>query len=294
MPETLTASPPIISVDVEDWPQSTWDHTLQITARAATNVLRLAKLLERAGVRATMFVLGKFAEAFPAVVRELHSAGHEIASHGYSHVEIFKQSRSQFVDDIRRSKDLLEHIIGERIRGYRAPDFSIVRGTLWALDELGNAGFDYDSSIFPIRHPRYGIPDWPAAPVRVKFRSGREIVEFPIATIYALGRNWPLGGGGYHRLLPGLLSRRLARRVMRTIPFVFYCHPYELDPTELWELAATLHLPVTTRLHQGLGRSRFARRLEVFLAEFGGERISDAFHASAQSHWPLLDAQTLR
>jgi len=135
----LPFGPPVISIDVEDWPQSTWDHSLPITERAASNTRRVLALLSEAGVHAT---------------------------HGYGHVEIFHQSQGEFTEDIRRSKENLEQIIGARVRGYRAPDFSIVRKTLWALRILSEAGFDYDSSIFPIRHARYGIPDWPVIPVR--------------------------------------------------------------------------------------------------------------------------------
>ena len=136
MPEAVAFAPPAISIDIEDWPHSTWDRSLPITERAALNTHRVLTLLSDARVHATMFVLGKFAEKFPGVVREIHAQGHEIASHGYGHIEIFKQSRKEFGADVQRSKDLLEQIIGERIRGYRAPDFSIVPHTLWALETV--------------------------------------------------------------------------------------------------------------------------------------------------------------
>src|SRR5262245_49719293 len=165
MPQTLAFGPPIISVDVEDWPQSTWNRDLPITPRAAANTRRLLDLLSESNVLATMFVLGKFAEAFPEVVREIRAEGHEVGCHGYGHVEIFKQSRQEFADDVRRSKDSIEQIVGEQVNGYRAPDFSIVRDTLWALEVLSEAGFQYDSSIFPVYRTQYGIPDWPPAPV---------------------------------------------------------------------------------------------------------------------------------
>src|SRR5215813_9351640 len=126
MSQALTFGPPVISVDVEDWPQSTWNRDLPITQRAVANTRRLLVVLRESKVRATMFVLGKFAEAFPEVVREIRAEGHEIACHGYAHVEIFKQSRQEFAKDVRRSKDVIEQILGEEIKGYRAPDFSIV------------------------------------------------------------------------------------------------------------------------------------------------------------------------
>src|SRR6185369_8567532 len=115
---------------------------------------------------------------------------------------------------------------------------------------------------------RYGIPDWPLSPARVRLPDGRSIVEFPIATYPALGKNWPVGGGGYHRLLPGWASRWFAGRVMRTAPFVFYCHPYEFDPAEFAEIP--LPIPLHIRLHQGLGRGRFESRFRSFLRRFGG------------------------
>src|SRR5262249_27775522 len=151
--------PPVISVDVEDWPQSSWDRALPITRRAADNTHRVLSILRESGVRATMFVLGKLADAFPAVIKSIRAEGHEVACHGYGHVEIFKQSREEFAQDLRRAKDVLEQILGEPVKGYRAPDFSVVRGTLWALEVIAEAGFEYDSSIFPVRRPRYGIPD---------------------------------------------------------------------------------------------------------------------------------------
>jgi polysaccharide deacetylase family protein (PEP-CTERM system associated) len=271
MPESLAFGPPVISIDVEDWRQSTWDRNLSISPRAVENTDRMLELLGRAGVSATMFVLGKLAEAFPDVVKRIHAAGHEVACHGHGHVEVFKQSREEFASDVRRAKQTLEDITGEPVRGYRAPDFSILDGTLWALDVLAELGFDYDSSIFPIRHSRYGIATWPREPARVKLSSGRAIVELPIATLELFGRRVPVGGGGYHRLLPGAVARSAAARVMRETVFVYYCHPYEVDPRELWE--TDLPIPLRVRLHQGLGRGRFQRRLERFLQRFGGRTM---------------------
>lgn len=268
MPTPLTHQPPIITVDVEDWPQSSWDRTLPVTARAAKNTRHLLQILRSANVRVTMFVQGKFAEAFPDVVREIVSDGHEIASHGYGHVEIFEQSPREFRGDVRQSKQLLEQISGQAVVGYRAPDFSVLRQSLWALDILADQGFLYDSSIYPIRGRRYGIPDWPLSPTNVSLASGMTILEFPLGTYEFGGRRWPVGGGGYSRLLPGIASRTFARSVLTQRPFVFYCHPYEFDPQELKELE--LPVPLSVRLHQGLGRGRFERRFVRFLCEFGG------------------------
>ena len=273
MPHALTFGPPVISVDVEDWPQSTWNRELPITQRAAVNTRRVLYLLREAGVHATMFVLGKFAETFPDVVREIHAEGHEIACHGYGHVEIFKQSRQEFAKDVHRSKDILEQILGERIKGYRAPDFSIVHDTLWALEVLAEAGFYYDSSIFPVRRARYGIPEWPIAPVSVCLAGDKNIVEVPIATVRYMGKNWPVGGGGYHRLLPGFASRCFAKNIMASAPFIFYCHPYEFDPREFKEIP--IKIPLHVRLHQGIGRRWFMQRFKIFLDKFGGQSIEN-------------------
>jgi len=273
MPQTINCNTPVITVDVEDWAQSSWDRSLPITQRSANNTRLILRLLRDAGVRATMFILGKFAETFPEVVKEIQADGHEIASHGYGHVEIFKQTRKEFIADVRRSKGILEQIIGEKVRGYRAPDFSIISDTLWALEVLAETGFEYDSSIFPVRHSRYGIPNWPVVPVQVALPGGHSIKEFPIATFQCFGKNWPVGGGGYHRLLPGFLTRYLARSVMRSTPFVFYCHPYEFNALEMKEIR--LKIPLSTRLHQGLGRGRFKGRFNAFLTQFGGQRVQD-------------------
>jgi polysaccharide deacetylase family protein (PEP-CTERM system associated) len=277
----------IITVDVEDWPQSTLDHDLPITERAADNTYRLLDRLASSGISVTMFVLGKVAERFPALVRDIHSAGHEIGSHGYSHVEVFAQTRSAFAADVCRSKALLEDLIGARVRGYRAPDFSIVRSSLWALEEIAAQGYEYDSSIFPVKRPRYGIPEWPLAPTRVRLRSGATCVEFPVAAYRALARNWPVGGGGYHRLLPGAASRWLAQQVLRSRPFVFYCHPYEFDPREFAE--STVHIPAAVRIHQGVGRGRFAARFDRLVSRFGGCRMGDLL----PHHWPEFDVAAL-
>jgi len=271
--EGMKYNTPVISIDVEDWPQSTWDRSLPITERAAQNTRRLLRLLGEESVRATMFVLGKFAQRFPDVVKEIQADGHEVACHGYGHLEVFQQSPDEFWDDIRRSKDLLEQITGKPVKGYRAPDFSIVRESLWALDVLTAAGFEYDSSIVPTRLPRYGIAGWPVLPVRVQLSSGSSILEAPLPTFRVFGRNWPVGGGGYHRLLPGVTSRYLARRFMMQAPFVLYCHPYEFDVCELSEIA--IPVPLTTRFYQGAGRRWFEQRFRDFLRCFGGHSMQE-------------------
>jgi len=285
MSETMSYSPPVISIDVEDWPQSTWDRNLPITDRAVVNTRRLLRILREVNVRATMFVLGKLAERFPQVIKEIQADGHEVACHGYGHLEIGQQSPEEFLADILHAKDILEQITGEKVKGYRAPDFSIVRNTLWAFDALVEAGFEYDSSIVPVQLPRYGIPDWPVFPVRVNLGEGKGILEAPLATFRALGRNWPVGGGGYHRLLPGFVSRYFARHVMSAVPFVFYCHPYEFDVQELEEVP--LHLPLTVRVYQGTGRRWFEQRFRSFVRCFGGQPMNDMLSSQQWSEFHL-------
>lgn len=289
MSDSVAWGPPAITVDVEDWLQSTWDRSAEIGPWSADSTLHLLDVLNSVDVRATMFVLGKFAERFPKVVRRMNDDGHEVACHGHGHLEIFTQSRADFVEDVAGAKSTLEQITGRRVQGYRAPDFSVVRNTLWALEALADLGFDYDSSIFPVRRARYGIPDWPAAPVSVALPDGRRIVEFPIGAVRLLGRNWPVGGGGYHRLLPGWLARSLVGRALRKSPFVYYCHPYEFQPQEFGKLPVAI--PFGVRLHQGLGRSRFQARFEGFVRRFRGQRLADLL---ATQTWPTysLPGQT--
>lgn len=286
MPERSDRHPAVITVDVEDWPQSTWDRRLPISQRAADNTLRLLDLFDRLQVSATMFVLGKFARRFPEVVRAIDARGHEVACHGSDHLEIFHQSRLEFTTDVKTAKSVLEETIGRPVMGYRAPDFSIVQETLWALEVLAELGFAYDSSIYPINRGRYGIPTWSPAPAEVALPGGSRIVEFPLSTVRWLGRNWPVSGGGYHRLLPGPIVRILARRILQERPFVFYCHPYEFDKHEF--AALDLAIPLCTRIHQGLGRGRFQGRFEAFAGSFGGRhRLIDLCRSGAWGPAPV-------
>jgi polysaccharide deacetylase family protein (PEP-CTERM system associated) len=229
--------------------------------------MRVLDVLAAHDTRITMFVLGKFAERFPSVVRRISEDGHEVASHGFGHVEVFRQTRAEFAEDVARSVALLEDICGTKVEGYRAPDFSVVRESLWALDVLASIGLTYDSSIFPIRHGRYGIADWPVTVSRVPLRGGGSIVELPIATTTIVGKKVPVAGGGYHRLLPSAaIEWAVERNVARGLPFVAYCHPYEFDDRELGELS--IRVPLRTRLHQGIGRRGFLRKFERLLTRF--------------------------
>jgi polysaccharide deacetylase family protein (PEP-CTERM system associated) len=265
-----------LTVDVEDWPQSTWDHTLPLSDYCADNTKRMLEIIaESGGAKATFFVLGKFAEKHPHVVRTIHEAGYEVASHGWGHVELFHLGKDEFTKDIKRSTAIIADITGVRPVGYRAPDFSIVRETLWALDVLAEQGYAYDSSIFPISKARYGIHSWPRIPNFVKLDSGLKIVEFPLATLELFGKPWPVGGGGYARLLPGNMLSLALRKAQSQLglPPVFYCHPYELDPNEFDRM--TFKVPLKARLHQGLGRKSTAHKLRQLLKHFNCISLKD-------------------
>ncbi len=257
----------VITVDVEDWAQSTLDTELPISDRAGPNMEHVLDVLAEEDVKATCFVLGKFAEKFPACVKRIAAEGHEIASHGHGHVDVFRLSPARFREDVRRSKGQLEAMTGMPVRGYRAPDFSIVRESLWAMDILAEEGFAYDASINPAVLARFGIPDFPGHPVRMRLKEGRGLVELPVATLRAFGKPFPVAGGGYHRLLPFPAIRWVVERaVLAGEVFVAYCHPYEFDPDEFAHLGYAL--PWKTRLHQGLGRRGFEGKFRRMLREF--------------------------
>lgn len=247
-----------LTIDVEDYfhvsaferyvKRAEWsDYPL----RVVDNTQLVLNLLGHYGVTATFFVLGWVAERCPALVKDIHNAGHEVACHGYGHQRVISQSRQEFRDDIRRSKALLENLIGQAVLGYRAPSYSISMDSLWAFDELYEAGYLYDSSVFPVQHDYYGIPDWPRFPFNViritdgSWAPGTSyesqpagntdcILEIPITTLKIIGKNFPIAGGGYFRLFPYSFSRWGLQRINRfeKRPFVFYLHPWELDPQQ--------------------------------------------------------------
>ncbi|NOT00511.1 MAG: polysaccharide deacetylase family protein, partial [Phycisphaerales bacterium] len=203
MPLTHERPALIFSVDVEDWGQSVLDRSLPISQHSAENVRRLLGLLAaHPDAQATFFVLGKFAERHPDVIRRIDAAGHEIACHGHGHMEVYRLGPDGFREDLRRAVGILADITGRRPRGYRAPVFSITSDALWALDILQQEGFEYDSSIYPYAGRRYGIHDWPIHPCRVKLDAHRSIIEYPLTVKTFASRRWPISGGGAARLIP--------------------------------------------------------------------------------------------
>jgi polysaccharide deacetylase family protein (PEP-CTERM system associated) len=202
--------------------------------RAEANTHKLLDLFAEKGVQATFFILGWVAKRSPALIRSIHAAGHEIACHGMSHELVYEQTREQFEIETRESKALLEDITGAPVHGYRAASWSITRQSLWALDVVHDLGFQYDSSIFPIRHDLYGIPDAPKRPGLMRTPDGRQIVEFPPSTATMFGVRVPVAGGGYFRLLPYWFTQRGLRQINQRDgqAFIFYLHPWEVDPEQ--------------------------------------------------------------
>ncbi len=242
-------------------------------ARVGPAVRWLLDELARCGTRATFFILGELARQQPALVRMVHGAGHEVASHGWDHQRLHRLTPEQFREDLRRSKDALEHATGATVAGYRAPTFSVARGTAWALDVLVEEGFAYDSSIYPVWHDRYGVPGAPLSPFCA---SGRQhsILEMPPATLSLAGLRVPVGGGGYFRLLPLFLmewAASQARRRSATPVTVLYFHPWEFDPEQdrlplrplgRWRTYAGLH-STRARFTNLVARHRFTRAIDV-------------------------------
>jgi polysaccharide deacetylase family protein (PEP-CTERM system associated) len=227
--------------------------------------------LEEREIKATFFVVGQIARSNPALVRAIHRAGHEVASHGWDHRRVLGMTPASFRDDVRRSTDALEDAIGAAVVGYRAPTFSIVRRTAWALDVLAELGMLYDSSIYPVRHDRYGVPRAPRMPFLAR-GAGHEILEIPPATLRVLGTNLPVGGGGYFRLLPpGLMERALKQvRACRPAVAMLYFHPWEFDPEQ-----PRLPLRRLGRFRTYVGMARSRHRLGALLARHRFSRTVD-------------------
>ncbi len=229
-----------LTVDVEDYFQvSAFAKTIQPDdwenhpLRVENNTHRLLDIFDEHKVKATFFVLGWVAERTKSLVQEIVQRGHEVASHGYSHQLIYNQTPAAFREETIRSKALLEDIIQIPVRGYRAASYSITSKSLWALDILTEVGFEYDSSIFPVRHDRYGIPDAKESPHRLTTPQGYSLIEFPLSTANIFKYKLPIAGGGYFRLYPYWLSRAGLRQInARQQPFIFYLHPWEIDPDQ--------------------------------------------------------------
>jgi polysaccharide deacetylase family protein (PEP-CTERM system associated) len=199
--------------------------------RSDEQTRRLLDLFDRRGIKATFFALGWVADRQHDLIREIHARGHEVAAHSYWHKLVFEMTPEEFRADLRRVKGLLEDLIGAPVIGYRAPTYSVTRASPWAHEILAEEGFAYSSSIFPIVHDRYGIPDYSRFPVKLHV-AGRDLWEFPMTTVRLAGRNLPIAGGGYLRLFPVWTVAKAIERVNRSEgqPAILYLHPWEIDP----------------------------------------------------------------
>jgi polysaccharide deacetylase family protein (PEP-CTERM system associated) len=278
-----------MSVDVEDYFQvsafdrvvsrAAWD-TLESRVVRSTHVL--LDMFDRRAVKATFFTLGWVAERHPALVREIAARGHEVASHGFHHQLVYSLTPKQFREDVRAARATLESTIGRSVVGYRAPSYSITKSNLWAIDVLIEEGYLYDTSIFPIHHDRYGIPDAPRHRHLVERGSGT-LVEMPASTVRVGSVNLPIAGGGYFRLLPYGWTEWGIRTVNRTerAPVVFYVHPWEID-------ADQPRIPVgrIARWRHYGGLERTAPRLERLLRDFRFDTVAALLNLSPTVVYP--------
>jgi polysaccharide deacetylase family protein (PEP-CTERM system associated) len=283
-----------LTIDVEDYfhvhafadaiQPSDWD---KFDCRVEKNVDNILELLDEGDaegnrVKATFFILGWIAERYPDLIKKIHRSGHEIASHGYGHRVIYSQSKQEFREDIKRSKQILEALTGEQVFGYRAPTYSITEKTLWALYILEEEGYCYDSSIFPIRHDNYGMPSCPRFPFvwdlsrdqpeskdfsRAEFKNlGQSgLVEFPISTVRFFSNNFPCSGGGYFRIFPYYFITMCLNCINREDrPFIFYLHPWELDPG----IPQIKNISFLSKYRTYVNLSRTKTRFKKLLSEF--------------------------
>jgi polysaccharide deacetylase family protein (PEP-CTERM system associated) len=274
-----------LTVDVEDYfqvaafaaaiPRAEWE---AMPRRVEANVARILERFDAAGVRATFFTLGWIAERHPAMVRRITEAGHELASHGYDHRRADQLDRAAFGQDVGRTRRLLEDIAGVPVIGYRAPTFSIGRRNLWAFELLEREGYRYSSSLNPIRHDLYGMPEAPRLPFRP---GGGALWELPMTTVRLFGRwNLPCSGGGYFRLLPYWLYRRGLERVNRVdaAAGVFYFHPWEIDPGQ----PRVRGIGWRARFRHYVNLAAMPERLERLLDDFAWDRVDQVFAALLQ------------
>lgn len=275
----------IFSVDVEEYFQVhafervvARDDWPAYPSRVAACVDRILEMLSARGATGTFFVLGWLAERNPALVRRIADGGHEIASHGWSHTKVTSMTPQTFLEDVRRSRAVLEDVAGVPILGYRAPSFSITPETEWALDVLLEAGYVYDSSLFPIKRANYGFPETPPLPHRIRRKNG-VLIEFPMTTMRWNGLRVPAAGGGYFRHFPYAVTRRAFRDCAAAgIPGVFYIHPWEVDPEQ-----PRVRVNWLTRMRHYGGLQSTAGRLADLLSEFRFTSI-----ARCMSESPLL------
>lgn len=244
--------------------------------RVDTNTRRLLDLFARYNIKSTFFVLGWVAERYPELIKEIHRQGHEIASHGYAHRRATEQSREEFYSDVLRSKNHLEDLLGEKLTGYRAPSFSIGYTNEWAFEVLVELGFAYSSSTYPVKHDLYGTPDWP----RFAYRRKEGIIEIPIPTHRFLGRQTPIGGGGYFRLYPYAFTKYLVNSYLKKEqqPYSFYFHPWEIDA----EQPRLTQAPLKSRFRHYINLDKTYGKLEKLLQEFSWGTMKDVYNIAVK------------
>lgn len=267
-----------LTIDVEDYFQvsafaphidrADWDSR---ECRVEHNIDRILKLLDNEQTKATFFTLGWVAERYPQMVRRIVAEGHELASHGYGHQRASDLTEAEFFQDVSHAKALLEDIGGRKVQGYRAPSFSIGTGNLWALDTLLRAGYRYSSSIYPVKHDHYGMPDAP----RFAHQIREGLMEVPPTTLRLFNRNLPSSGGGYFRLLPYALSRWMLQQVNQrdAEAAIFYFHPWEIDPDQ----PRVPGIGLKTRFRHYVNIGRTEQRLARLLRDFRWGRMDDIF-----------------
>ena len=265
-----------LTVDVEDYFQVSafekivgpdkWHHH---TPRVVENTNKILDLFDTHKVKATFFVLGWIAEKFPDLVKKIDKNGHEIACHSYHHQLVYNLTPDEFKTDTLKAKNILEQITGKKIKGYRAPSYSITKKSLWALDILEELNFEYDSSIFPIHHDRYGLPDAP----RFKYQHpNHNLTEYPISTSLLFGKKIPIAGGGYFRLFPYWFTQKALKKIntQENQPFIFYFHPWELDPGQ----PKMKNISRLTKFRHYNNLAKTTNRLEKLLTNFNFTPIS--------------------
>jgi polysaccharide deacetylase family protein (PEP-CTERM system associated) len=278
-----------LTIDVEDYfqvsafaPYIRRDEWEQRECRVERNVDRILTLLDQNQTKATFFTLGWVAERYPAMVRRIVEQGHELASHGYGHQRASDLSETEFFDDVQRAKNILEDIGGQSVQGYRAPSFSIGTGNLWALDTLLKAGYRYSSSIYPVKHDHYGMPDAPRFAHEV--RPG--LLEVPPTTLRMFDRNLPSSGGGFFRLLPYSVSRWMLQQVNArdAQSAIFYFHPWEIDA----EQPRVAGIDAKTRFRHYVNIERNERKLDRLLRDFRWDRMDRLFLNPSPREVPVV------
>jgi polysaccharide deacetylase family protein (PEP-CTERM system associated) len=267
-----------MTVDVEDFFHvSAFESIIQpeqwkdYQPRVDANTRRLLDIFAKANVKSTFFTLGWVAEKYPELIKEIHRQGHEVASHGYAHRRASEQTPEEFRQDVIRSKQHLEDLIGEKVLGYRAPSFSIGYTSEWAFEILAELGFVYSSSTYPVKHDLYGTPDWP----RFAYNRPENIIEIPIPTLRMLGKQVPIGGGGYFRLYPYQMTKKLISRYLKQEkqPYSFYFHPWEIDANQ----PRLNDAPLKSRFRHYVNLSKTESKLEKLLSDFSWSTMKDVY-----------------